>query len=54
MSTTSFAAKSLCEGLMSARIGMAVAANGFANARHAENLLEMCNPMAPQRLELGE
>ena len=55
LNCTSFAAQSVCEGNMTPRQGMAVAMNAFGNARHAQTLLELCNPMAPQKsIELGD
>jgi dihydroxyacid dehydratase/phosphogluconate dehydratase len=55
MNCTSFASQGVCEGTMTARQGMAVAMNAFGNARHAQTVLELCNPMAPQKsLELED
>lgn len=51
MNCTGFASQSLCEGTMSAKSGMAVAMSAFGNARHAENIVSLINPMAPKRLE---
>lgn len=54
MNMTSFAGQALCEGMMTSRIGMAVAMNSLAHAKNASVVLELCNPMAPKNVELPE
>lgn len=54
MYNTTFASNSLCAGTMTSRQGIAVAMEAFGNARHAQIIIELTNPMAPKMIEGSE